>query len=226
MSAPFAPGGRKGGRTGLFGGGGGGRGKYQGAGAGGTPRGDGFYAREGPKYDLGSHSTYFVAPTALPGGRSAAQLLDAEGFQLDRGGGSKEERLRKRLAEREREEEIARKLGEGGDGAGSEYLRVRGREGLEEKVGMRGGGIGEDAVDAASLGLKRNRAGEVLLSPIKRRRVGLGEVAGVGGSERKKTRFVTERGIRVAGRESLGGEEVVGRGGAEEDDDEDGLDVV
>ncbi len=227
MSAPFAPGGRRGGRTGHFGGSHGKR-KHQ-ENAFETPKGDGFYAREGPQYDRDSHSTYFMAPSAIPG-RSAAQLLDAEGFQLDRGGGSKEERTRKRLAEREREEDIARKLGQGGKGAGSEYLRLR-QNAVDEKAGTLVDGMteAEEFVDAASLGLKRNRAGEVLLSPLKKRKVVLqGMVERVGSERKKTTRFVTERGIRVAGRESLGREQVVGRleGGEDDEDDEDGLDVV
>ena len=258
MSAPFAPGGRKGGRTGYFGGGGGGGGKknHQNSSEGEKNPNNNGLRREGPQYDRFSHSTYFMAPTGMPSGRSsssssAAQLLDAENFQFDRGGGSKEERTRKRLAQREREDEIARKLGEGGNGAGSEYLRLQRQR--QRDVGGKGALRGDEedgtgdkvAVDAGSLGLKRNRAGEVLLSPIKKRKVGLQGLMGgsASASARKKTtRFVTERGIRIAGRDSLGGgacgdaEEAVGweEAGQEnhnddyddDDDDDDGLDVV
>lgn len=222
MSAPFAPGGRRGGRTGYFGG----RKTSSDNNSSNSmkKKGDGF-AREGPQYDRSSRSTYFMAAPAMPGARnSAAQLLDAEGFQLDRAGGSKEERTRKRLAERERETEIARKLGEGGNGAGSEYLRLfrRGEAGTAASVG---GNEGSEASDVASLGLKR-RAGEAHLSPLKKRRVelqGLKEVGDGRASARKKTRFVTEKGIKVAGRDSLG----VGREGREvEEEDDDELEVV
>ena len=214
MSAPFAPGGRREGRTGHFGG------KRRG-----DQRGkeDGLLS-EGAQYDRGNGTRYFVTPS-IPG-RSAAQLIDAEGV-IERGG-SKEDRVRKRLVEREKEKEIARKLGEGGNGAGSEYLRFK-----------HGGGDGDisskdthpesrisEPVDAISLGLMGNRATNVHLSPIKKRkRMGSVLDGGVGDeAPRKKTRFVTERGIKEAGRESFGME----IGGKREDDDEDddGLDVV
>ena len=204
MSAPFAPGGRKGGRTGYFGD------KRRGQN---RSMDDGF-AREGAQYDRGTASRYFIGPT-ITGGRSAAQLLDAEGT-MERG--SKEERVRKRLAEREKENEIARKLGEGGNGAGSEYLRMR--QGSEASARDRAEPQAADPVDAASLGLLGNRATTVHLSPIKKRK---GSTMSVEGS-RKKTRFVTDRGIKEAGRESLGGDIAVRDGGSFDDDD--GLEVV
>lgn len=213
MSAPFAPGGRKSGRTGFF------SDKKRGDGK--SSKVDGF-AKEGPQYDRSSGSTYFVAPM-LPG-RSAAQLLDADGA-IERGG-SREERTRRRLAALEKEKEIARKLGEGGNGAGSEYLRLRNGD----SKAYRGHGTGMDMdepVDATSLGLRGNKAKEVHLSPIKKRKAGVFE--GVP-SARKKTRFMTERGIREAGRESLGvaGEEGdAGEGQkGDDDDDDDELEVV
>ena len=204
MSAPFAPGGRRGGRTGYFGD------KRRGQN---RLMDDGF-AREGAQYDRGTASRYFVGPS-IPGGRSAAQLLDAEGT-VERG--SKEERVRKRLAEREKENEIARKLGEGGNGAGSDYLRMiqsseaSGKDQAEPQAA--------DPVDAASLGLLGNRATTVHLSPIKKRKRGTMNIEG----SRKKTRFVTDRGIKEAGRESLGGDIGVRDGGICDDDD--GLEVV
>ena len=204
MSAPFAPGGRRGGRTGYFGD------KRRGQS---HLKNDGF-AREGAQYDRGTASRYFVGPS-IPGGRSAAQLLDAEGT-IERG--SKEERVRKRLAEREKENEIARKLGEGGNGAGSEYLRMR--QGSEETARDQAEPQAGDPVDAASLGLLGNRATTVHLSPIKKRKSSTMNVEG----SRKKTRFVTDRGIKEAGRESLGGDIAVRDGGNFDDDD--GLEVV
>lgn len=204
MSAPFAPGGRNGGRTGYFGD------KRRGQ----KPSKEDGFNREGRQYDRGSGSQYFVAPS-LPG-QSAAQLLDAEGA-TDRYG-SKEDRLRKRLAEREKEYEIARKLGEGGNGAGSEYLR------LKQQLGPATGAAEPQAaelVDANSLGLLGNKAKNVHLSPIKRKRIGSG--VDMQGS-RKKTRFVTDTGIKEAGRESLGGDGVTGSLNMQDDDD--GLEVV
>ena len=198
MSAPFAPGGKRGGRTGHFG--------HQRRGQ--KPARDDGLQREGPQYDRGSAFRYFVAPS-IPG-FSAPQLLDAEGG-IERGG-SKEERIRKRLAEREKENEIARKLGEGGNGAGSEYLRLRtGGEVSAKNVDLQP----VDAVDATSLGLLGNKARNVHLSPIKKkRRVGALDLDG----SRKKTRFVTDQGVKGAGRESM----AMG----DTDDDDDGLDVV
>lgn len=248
MSAPFAPGGRKGGRTGYFGG----RKPSSHETSDGTKSsktGDGFL-REGPQYDRSSRSTYFMAGPAAPAGfnaRSAAQLLDAEGFQLDRLAGSKEERTRKRLAERERENEIARKLGEGGKGAGRDYLRLK-RRGEPDGDASAGVGTAADAApDVVSLGLKR-KAGEAQLSPLRKKRIGLqglrdashgdggggGANASASASARKKTRFVTERGIKVAGRDSLGvgGEERDRRwvdesvGVTGNDDDGDELEVI
>lgn len=200
MSAPFAPGGRKGGRTGFFGD------KRRGQK---SAKEDGF-AREGPQYDRSSRSQYFVGPS-IPG-QSAAQLLDAEGA-TDRYG-SKEERFRKRIAEREKENEIARKLGEGGNGAGSEYLRLK--QGLGATKGTADPEVA-DPVDASSLGLLGNRARNVHLSPMKKRKAS-GQAPG---GSRKKTRFLTAGGIKEAGRESFGGEAT-----AQYEDDDDELEVV
>jgi len=204
MSAPFAPGGRKKGRTGFFGGektGGGIKSRDGSSHL--NDQTDGF-TPEGSRYDRGSSSRYFIAP-AIPG-RSAAELLDAEGM-LTRGE-SKEERMRKRLAERERENEIANRLGEGGNGAGSEYLLLR-QNRTKPNTSTAAGSSGLDAdaeaaAEAAGRDLLGNKAYAVHLSPIKKRKLGVSE----GQSARKKTRFVTEKGIREAGRESLGGKGV------------------
>ena len=204
MSAPFAPGGRKGGRIGHFGDKRGGQNHA---------RDEGF-AREGAQYDRGTASRYFVGPS-IPGGRSAAQLLDAEGT-VERG--SKAERVRKRLAERDKEKEIAKKLGEGGNGAGSEYLRLR--QGGETSGKDQAEPQAAESVDAASLGLLGNRATNVHLSPIRKRK---GSALSVEGS-RKKTRFVTDRGIKEAGRESLGGD--IATQGRDDHEDDDGLEVI
>lgn len=206
MSAPFAPGGRKRGRTGHFGE------KRRGQ----KPAKEDGFMREGPQYDRSSGSKYFVGPP-IAGGRSAAQLLDAEGT-LERGG-SKEERVRKRLAEREKENEIARKLGEGGNGAGSDYLRLR--HGGDASVRGYADPQAPDPVDATSLGLLENRATNVHLSPIKKRKANALDADG----SRKKTRFVTDRGIKEAGRESFG-VDIELPGGDEVYDDDDGLEVV
>ena len=203
MSTPFAPGGRRGGRTGHFG---------DDRRGGKAARDDGL-SREGAQYDRGTASRYFIAPSNP--GFSAAQLLDTEGV-IERGG-SKEERVRKRLAEREKENEIAKKLGVGGNGAGSEYLRLRsGGDTSVKKADLQA----SDPVDVTSFGPLGNKAGDVHLSPMKKRKVSALSVDG----SRKKTRFVTPRGIKEAGRESFGGETATKVSGDYSDDDE--LEVV
>ena len=197
MSAPFAPGGKSVGRHDFFGS------TARRRGQGGNGERDDGLLREGRQYDRGVHSTYFITPHM--GGRSAANLLDAD---EDGGGrGSREERARRALAEREKENEIAKKLGEGGNGAGAEYLRLRqpdGRSVPARDIGQmrETRDAGETAPDVEALGLKRNRAADVLLSPLKRKH---SSAAGGGGTAKKRTRFVTAKGIREAGRESLGG---------------------
>ncbi|KAL8799541.1 MAG: hypothetical protein Q9182_005816 [Xanthomendoza sp. 2 TL-2023] len=235
MGVPFAPGGKKGGRLGFWGGG---KGKINSrctstksyeewGGRGGSGGGGGAnLVPEGKRYDRFNKSTYYIGGLAPSGifGQSAASLLDGGDAVNERGG--REERVRKRLAEREREREIARKLGEGGKGMGGEYLKMRaesafvagGEKGVGDGEGRRGEGV-----DAGMLGLKGNRGVDVQLSPVRKvkRR---GEGGGGGGVEegrgRKKTRFLTEGGVKEVGRESLGGAE-----GVVEDDDDD-LDIV
>lgn len=206
MSAPFAPGGRRGGRTGHFGD------KRRGH----KPARDGESSREGPQYDRSSASQYFVAPS-IPG-FSAARLLDTEDG-IERGG-SREERIRKRLAEREKENEIAKKLGEDGNGAGCEYLRLRAGG---ETSAIVADPQAADPVDATSLGLTGNKARNVHLSPLKKKR----KVSALSmDGPRKKTRFVTDRGIKEAGRESFGKDIATNAANDDGDDDDDELEVV
>ncbi|MCJ1384360.1 hypothetical protein MMC17_007476 [Xylographa soralifera] len=184
MSAPFAPGGKRGGRTGFFGGKGGRR-----------ARGDEGHGllKEGRQYDRDSRSTYFIAPSF--GGGNAASLLDADETGPGRGV-SREEALRKRLAEREKEKDVAKKLGEIGNGTGAEYLRLRHGDGQSRGADDRT--MSGVPVDAGALGLLGNNARNVQLSPLKRKASGRSTSV-----SRKKTRFVTAKGIREAGRESL-----------------------
>lgn len=212
MSAPYAPGGKRGGRTGFWGGG-----RKE-------KKAEDGLLKEGPQWDRGTGSRYFIGPSTLGPGRSAASLLDAERGPLERGG-TKEERVRKRLAEREREREIARKLGEGGNGIGGEYLRLQHNN--ENGGGASGTTAAHDAIndtmtepaDAASLGLLGNKAGNVHLSPLKKKRKPGALLANDDVRTIKKTRFVTARGIKEAGRESFGM-----AGPVDQDDDE--LDII
>ena len=76
-----------------------------------------------------------------------------------------------------------------------------------------------EEVDAVALGLVGNKAGNVHLSPVKKRKMVEGEPEG-----EKRTRFMTKEGIKVAGRESGGGDVWLDAGLEGEDDDE--LDIV
>lgn len=234
MSAPFAPGGRKRGRTGYFGGGGKGSGPKSRAGdflMAAERRQDGF-RKEGMQYNRSTSSKYYIVPSSMAsgGGGSAADLLDADDFMTNRGE-SKAERLRKRLAEREKENELAKRLGDRGNGAGSEYMRLTQQSHSEggaasqqqPSEGQRRGDEVE-TVDAGSLGLLGNKAGGVHLSPIKKSlKRTAGSAVATGESAMKKTRFITEKGIREAGRESLSGPG--NRGGPLGGDDEDDLEI-
>ncbi|KAI4198247.1 MAG: hypothetical protein LQ350_005409 [Teloschistes chrysophthalmus] len=192
ISAPFAPGGTKGARSGFWGGGTGGtRAKSravgpEGVGGSNKRKGANDSLPDGSRWDRTHKSAFFVGGPTRGGGGSAAALLDATGDDLvDRAG--REERVRKRMAEREREREIARVLGERGDGIGREYATKSSQQtsasgskamnGMGEGVGRRGSQQEEEegvVMDAKALGLLGNRAGDVLLSPIKKkRRVGV-----------------------------------------------------
>lgn len=78
--------------------------------------------REGKYHDRELHETVYIAPR--PGG--AARLIDRD-HQNWEGGVNREDRFRKQLAEREKERELAKKLGTMGDGTtGADYLRLKG----------------------------------------------------------------------------------------------------
>lgn len=192
MSAPFAPGGKKGGRTGFFGGS---VRRKRGDVEDENGNGNGLL-KEGRQYDRGTRSTFFIAPSLGMRGESAARLMDTDENGIR--GANREEALRKRLAEREKERDIGKRLAEIGNGTGADYLRLR--QGGEQRNGHNQGVANGPEVDAGALGLLDNRARNVQLSPLKRK----GSVKD-GTVSRKKTRFVTARGIREAGRESFGG---------------------
>ncbi|KAL9042541.1 MAG: hypothetical protein Q9214_003743 [Letrouitia sp. 1 TL-2023] len=221
MSVPFAPGGRRGGRTGFWGGGKGPKSNsftVSKSFADFGRRGDGLL-REGPQYDRTTGSTYFIGPSPGSYGRSAARLLDTDGA-IERGGNR--ERVRKRMAEREREREIAQKLGHGGQGMGREYLRLKhdttAANSATNSSSNDGSSRLEEPVDAAALGLLAHKAVDVHISPLKKKRPG----TSINQEVKKKTRFVTENGIKEAGRDSFGAPE----GRQENLDDDDDLDII
>lgn len=77
--------------------------------------------REGKYHDRELHETIYIAP--CPGG--AAKLIDRDHQNWD-GGANREDRFRKQLAEREKERELAKKLGSMGDGTGADYMKLKG----------------------------------------------------------------------------------------------------
>ncbi|KZF19753.1 hypothetical protein L228DRAFT_285690 [Xylona heveae TC161] len=190
MSAPFAPGGRSGPSTGFFGGNGAGgrprssKGSGGNGGSGGSFKDDGL-KKEGPVFDRETGSRVFIAPNMHPGavngGRSTACLLDDEDVDPDafhRGMG-KDERLRRRLAEHQRERDLAKKLGEAGDGMGGEYMRVRASSSSASSSARPNARIGDEGadntgsdpfVDASALGLVKSSTRDIKLSPVKRKR--------------------------------------------------------
>ncbi|KAJ5584484.1 uncharacterized protein N7459_004284 [Penicillium hispanicum] len=244
----FGPGGQSGSRTGFWsndggkrGGGGGGRGA--GARQGLKP--------EGPQYHWGSQSTYYVAPAPksngagrasfnpVAAGQSTASLIDASddpfiaAGMMGRGMENKEERLRRRLATQQRERDITQKLVSGrAGGVGAEYLRTRttdstsanGNKDQAPRTPTTPKALpsSNSGISLASFGKAKN----VRLSPMKRAHDG----DKPHGSSVKKTRFITSKGIREAGRDSLGGPADTTTGHrrtiSEDDDDDDELDII
>lgn len=203
---------------------------------------------EGGQYDMASGSTYFVAPAPksrganrtsynpFAGGQGSAAMLDGDddpfiaAGMMGRGSENKEERLRKRLIAQQRERDITEKLVTGkAGGVGLEYLRSRTAEGQPANKGS----STQSATSGTPKGLPSNssefnlstfgRAKNVHLSPKKRSHDG----DKPHGSGVKKTRFITAKGIREAGRESLGGPEATGsQRQIPSDDDDDELEFV
>ncbi|KAM5449187.1 hypothetical protein MaudCBS49596_005012 [Microsporum audouinii] len=195
---------------------------------------------KGGNYDRATGTRYYVAPATNPTGgtrqnrfpdinSTASSLLDADDPFIDaasfnRGGNTKAERLRKRLADQERERTIARSLGEF-KGVGAEYLRAQHKDTTEAEgkkdsstvttnssaTNSQGGSNGSSSGNDPFLGLdnlQKNARG------IKLRRDKDGPTMV------KKTRFITANGIREAGRDSLG------RATRDTSDYNDDLDIV
>ena len=207
------------------------------------------------RYDKESHTQIYI------GNRTTAGLLDDVDFDADpfHRGSTKDERLKRKLIAQERERELARKIGSQGSGLGADYMRRKGvsTPGAHAHPNSQQPSTAPPPPpDAKSLGLIAGKHRDTHLSPIKRKRLNpdssTGTTAAVGwgkglGKElgrlkdgerlqpvRKKTRFVTEKGIREAGRESFGGDTVLTRvgvakgidGGGKEEESDDGLDIV
>ncbi|KAF2178829.1 hypothetical protein K469DRAFT_731431 [Zopfia rhizophila CBS 207.26] len=153
------------GRLGMFGGGGRGQGV----------RDDGL-KREGRFHDRSIHETVYIAPRA----GAAAKLLDeADDWN---GGASRAELHRKRMAEKEKERELAKRLGEIGKGTGSDYMRMKGAAtpcppARDEPRVIEAPSTTQEKVDSLEdpLGLLRKKADDVSLSPVKRKRIASGK---------------------------------------------------
>lgn len=200
---------------------------------------------EGAQYHMGTQSVYYVAPGPKNGGagrasynpaagHSAASLLDASNDpfiaagMMGRGMENKEERMRRRLVAQQRERDITQKLVAGrSGGVGAEYLRTRTANessvNSENKEKAPGTPSTPKAL-SSSQGLNfvtYGKANNVRLSPMKRAHDG----DKPHGSGVKKTRFITSKGIREAGRDSLGGDATPGRR-ILSDDEEDDLELI
>lgn len=231
-SGMLGPGGRSGQRTGFFGGSKRPNNNQNGL------------KPDGARYDWGSQSVYYVAPgrktgagggggSFYPGpvGQSTARLIDADdedpfiaAGMMGRGSESKEERLRKRLANQQRERDIAQKLITNNDGGvGAEYLRARTDTPDKNQENLKPSTPSTSSA-AATLGLTGFRkASTVKLSPLKRAN------DKPHGSGVKKTRFITTKGIKEAGRDSLAGASdalAKASNNDEDDEDDDELDIV
>ncbi|KAJ5760750.1 hypothetical protein N7520_007906 [Penicillium odoratum] len=229
----FGPGGRSGSRTGFYDGE---RRKHSRLG---EPRKEGLRS-EGGQYDIATGSTYFVAPAPrnrgavrmsydpMAAGCGTAALLDANddpfiaAGMMGRGRENKEEQMRRRLAAQKRERDITQKLISGRvGGVGAEYLRTRTETPTTTETSCTPKAVPSTGSDfnVASFG----RAKNVKLGPMKRAHDG----DKPHGSGVKKTRFITAKGIREAGRDSLGGPETTGgQQRALSDDDDDDLEFV
>ena len=194
------------------------------------------------RYDIESHSQIFI------GKRSTANMLDDADFDPDafHRGSTKEERMTRRILEQEKERDLRKKLGGMGSGIGADYMRKQDISSQREVDFNSGDVVEVPPPDAAALGLLSGKAKDVQLSPVKRKRANTASssaAVGWGGNlskelgrmkngeslqpVKKKTRFVTEKGIREAGRESIGGDAVKAvMSNLVDDDDDDDLEIL
>jgi minichromosome maintenance protein 10 len=145
-------------------------GMFGGAGRSKGPKGEDL-RREGKFHDKFLHETMFIAP----GAGGAARLLDRDEQPWD--GQNRAERHRKQLAEKEKERELAKKLGDLGNGAGGDYLRSKGTgsQPLSAEDIYNSRKEKPAAEDFSSL-LER-KAEDISLGPAKRKRIISGKSA-------------------------------------------------
>jgi minichromosome maintenance protein 10 len=145
-------------------------------GRGGRGGGRGGLKAEGKQYDSYLHETMYLAPKES--GFSATRLLDDRDADVNawQRGYSREEMQRKRQQARDKEADLAKKLGALGGSAGSEYLKSR-ADGQARRAAIANPGTqetvtnsGPEPISAESLGLLGKRADDVSLNAVKRKR--------------------------------------------------------
>ncbi|KAI9644693.1 hypothetical protein NHQ30_006719 [Ciborinia camelliae] len=148
---------------------------------------------EKTKYDKESHSQIYI------GKRSAVNLLDDVDFDPDafHRGSTKEDRMTRQLLAQEKERELGRKLGMMGGGLGADYMKRRNPVQPNPQDIKNNMDREPSPPDAKKLGLIGTKP-SIRLSPINKRK----RANAIGGLK-KKTRFVTAKGIREAGSDSF-----------------------
>lgn len=174
---------------------------------------------EGRGYDWASQSQYYIshsgASSTNKGNRYGRAMTDTDDAFIPEGHFSRpndrDARVRKHLAAQEKEREIAEKLGSrdhiGFGSAGAEYLRQKARaakEAQEEDPSLSSANFKDGDSQAGSH--RSALLSKTILTSTTNGTNGNGKrtAADVRLSPVKKTRFVTDKGIREAGRESLG----------------------
>ncbi|KAH5736536.1 hypothetical protein HBI20_023670 [Parastagonospora nodorum] len=149
-------------------------------GGGGRGKGDEL-RREGKYHDREMQETVYIAPR--PGG--AASLIDRDEQSWERGA-SREEKFRKQLAEKEKERELAKKLGKMGEGStGGDYLKLKAADTPNLPAsGSMFPGAGSSArqgpertTDNDFRSLLNRKAEDVTLASTKRKRIASGKSA-------------------------------------------------
>jgi minichromosome maintenance protein 10 len=210
---------------------------------------------EGRTYDRALHETMYLAPRELGFNATRLlddQDADVNAWQR---GCSKEEWQRQKQKKVEKEAELAKRLGEVGSGAGGEYLKARTtaikKASTDAMTSSQATLI--EPVDAERLGLLGKRAQDVTFATTgtkrKRGAAGASEPVGWGGagkrgllldqplkstlkepgqtSPKKNARFMLDsKGIRIPGRESLGGVAAGAERLDDDDDDDDDLEII
>lgn len=110
--------------------------------------------------DYESGERYFM----VPGARTTASLLDADDF-------GKQDAMRRRLKEKEKDRQLAEKLAQMGNGIGAEYLqRTTGTHASNKTNSTNDPDLPPPKLSAAELGLINKNAADVHLSPVRGRR--------------------------------------------------------